>query len=103
MLATITEITVWHWVGFIAVVLVLVGVDLGVFHRKAHVVKFKEALIWTGIWFGLAMLFSFGLAHFRTREESLQFFTGYIIELSLSMDNVFVIAVIFSYFRVPLL
>src|SRR3954452_17181424 len=58
--------------------------------------------MWTIVWFSLAMLFSLGLAHFRTREESLQFFTGYIIELSLSMDNVFVIAVIFSYFRVPL-
>ncbi len=97
-----TEITAWHWIGFIAIVLVIVAIDLGVFHRKAHVVQFKEALMWTIVWFGLAMLFSFGLAHFRTREESLQFFTGYIIELSLSMDNVFVIAVIFSYFGVPL-
>lgn len=99
----ITEITPWHWIGFIAVVLVLIAVDLGILHRKAHVVKFKEALLWTFVWFALAMCFTFGLAHFRTKEESLQFFTGYIIELSLSMDNVFVIAVIFSYFRVPLL
>src|SRR4051794_17312879 len=99
----ITAITPWHWIGFIAVVLVVIAIDLGVFHRKAHIVQFKEALMWTFIWFGLAMAFTFGLSHFRTHEESLQFFTGYIIELSLSMDNVFVIALIFSYFRVPLL
>jgi tellurite resistance protein TerC len=98
----ITEITPWHWIGFIAVVLVVIAIDLGIFHRKAHVVQFKEALMWTFVWFGLAMAFTFGLSRFRTSEESLQFFTGYIIELSLSMDNVFVIAVIFSYFRVPL-
>ncbi len=98
----IVEITPWHWIGFIAIVLIIIGVDLGVFHRKAHVIQFKEALAWTFVWFSLAMLFSLGLSKFRTHEESLQFFTGYIIELSLSMDNVFVIAVIFSYFRVPL-
>ena len=99
----ITEITPWHWIGFIALVLVVVAIDLGVFHRKARIVQFKEALMWTLVWFGLAMAFTFGLSRFRTHEESLQFFTGYIIELSLSMDNVFVIALIFSYFRVPLL
>ena len=98
----VTEITLLHWGGFIAVVLVFLALDLGIFHRKAHVIQFKEALFWTFIWFGVAMLFAGGLSIWRTREESLEFVTGYIIELSLSMDNVFVIALIFAYFRVPL-
>ncbi|MBA4148536.1 MAG: TerC family protein [Verrucomicrobia bacterium] len=101
MLAT-AQISIWHWAGFIAVILIFLALDLGVFHRKAHVIKFKEALIWTFVWFTTAMLFAGLLVPWRGREESLEFVTGYIIELSLSMDNVFVIALIFSYFRVPL-
>ncbi len=95
------EITYWHWVGFIACVLVFLALDLGVFHRHAHTVKFKEALAWTAVWFTLAMLFALGLRSLRGPHEALQFVTGYLIELSLSMDNVFVIALIFAYFRVP--
>jgi tellurite resistance protein TerC len=100
MLAVV-EITAWHWIGFIACVLVFLALDLGVFHRRAHVVTFKEALLWTATWFSIAMLFAFGLKLQRGRAESLEFLTGYLIELSLSMDNVFVIALIFAYFRVP--
>jgi len=96
------EISAAHWVGFIAVVLVLLSLDLGVFHRKAHVVKFREALAWTTVWFTLSVLFSGALVKLRGEEEAVEFLTGYIIELSLSMDNVFVIALIFAYFRVPL-
>ncbi len=99
----LTEITPWHWGGFIAVIVVFLALDLGVFHRKAHVIEFKEALLWTFIWFSVAMIFAGSLSQWRSKEESLEFITGYIIELSLSMDNVFVIAMIFSYFRVPLL
>jgi tellurite resistance protein TerC len=95
------EITFWHWVGFIACVLVFLALDLGVFHRHAHVVKFKEALAWTAVWFSLAMLFALGLKFLRDDKEALQFVTGYLIELSLSMDNVFVIALIFAYFGIP--
>jgi tellurite resistance protein TerC len=94
-------ITPWHWIAFIACVLVFLALDLGLFHRKAHVIGFKEALLWTGIWFVLAMLFALGLRHVGTPKDSLEFVTGYLIELSLSMDNVFVIALIFTYFRVP--
>ena len=101
-MVALTEITPWHWGGFIAVILMFLALDLGVFHRKAHVVQFKEALMWTFIWFSVAMLFAGAVNLWRNREESLEFVTGYIIELSLSMDNVFVIALIFSYFRVPL-
>src|SRR5216117_830576 len=96
------EITPFHWAGFIVSVLLFLSLDLGVFHRHAHVVKFKEALSWTTIWFVLSLMFCGALLKLRSRDEALEFFTGYIIELSLSMDNVFVMAVIFGYFRVPL-
>ncbi len=100
MLALV-EITPWHWVGFIVCVLVFLALDLGVFHRHAHTVKFKEALVWSIVWFSLAMLFALALKPLRGKQESLQFITGYLIELSLSMDNVFVIALIFTYFNIP--
>jgi tellurite resistance protein TerC len=95
------EITSWHWIGFIACVLVFLALDLGVFHREAHVVKFKEALAWTSLWFTLAMCFGAALVPLRGKQEAVEFLTGYIIEFSLSMDNVFVIALIFTHFRVP--
>lgn len=100
MLALI-EIRPWHWIAFIGGVLVFLALDLGVFHRRAHVVRFKEALTWSCIWFTLAMLFAWGLRPLRGEKESLEFVTGYLIELSLSMDNVFVIALIFAYFKIP--
>lgn len=96
------EITPYHWAGFIAIVLVLLSLDLGVFHRQAHVIRFREALGWTAVWFVLSLGFCGALARLRSRQEALEFLTGYIIELSLSMDNVFVMAVIFAYFGVPL-
>jgi len=95
------EITPWHWAGFILCVIFFLALDLGVFHRQAHVVKFQEALVWSGIWFTLSMLFAAALVPLRGQTEAVEFVTGYIIELSLSMDNVFVIALIFAYFRVP--
>src|SRR5256885_860400 len=95
------QITWWHWVGFIVCVLIFLALDLGVFHRHAHVVRFREAMTWTAVWCALALLFAFGLRYWRGPREALEFLTGYTIELSLSMDNVFVIALIFSYFRIP--
>jgi tellurite resistance protein TerC len=95
------EITPWHWAGFILCVLFFLALDLGLFNRHARIVKFKEAAAWSALWFVLAMLFAGAVAYGRGREEAIQFTTGYIIELSLSMDNVFVIALIFAYFRVP--
>jgi tellurite resistance protein TerC len=95
------EITPWHWAGFILCVVFFLALDLGLFHRRARVVKFREAAAWSVLWFALAMAFAAALAGWRGREESIQFTTGYIIELSLSMDNVFVMALIFAYFRVP--
>ncbi len=100
-----TTINSWHWTGFIVCILIFLALDLGVFHRRAHVVKFREALMWTCIWFTCAMLFAFfvapAMADSWTKQDTINFITGYIIELSLSMDNVFVIALIFAYFRVP--
>ncbi|MEN9573334.1 MAG: hypothetical protein RL514_1189 [Verrucomicrobiota bacterium] len=96
------EITAWHYAGFVAAVLVFLALDLGIFHRQAHVVKFREALAWTALWFALAMAFAGLIKANRPPGEAIEFITGYIIELSLSMDNVFVIALIFAYFRVPL-
>ncbi len=89
------------WVGFVVFILALLSLDLGVFHRKAHVVSFREALGWSVVWFTLAMAFALGLVPTRGREDALEFVTGYLVELSLSMDNVFVIALLFAYFRVP--
>ena len=96
-----TEITPWHWLGFILCILFFLAVDLGAFHRRAREVKFSEAIAWSIGWFVLAMLFAAAIFVWRNRAEALQFTTGYIIELSLSLDNVMVMAVLFSYFHVP--
>ena len=93
--------SIWFWVGFNAFVLAMLALDLGVFHRKAHVVKPKEAMAWVGVWVVLAMLFAAGLWWFQGAHTALTFVTGYVIEESLSVDNIFVIVLIFSYFRVP--
>jgi tellurite resistance protein TerC len=91
----------WLWIGFNAFVLCMLALDLGVFHRKAHVVTFKESMAWTVVWVSLALLFNLAIAHFMGPEKGLEFFTGYVIEKSLSVDNVFVFALLFSYFAVP--
>ncbi len=100
MLALI-EITPWHWIGFIACVLVFIALDLGLLRRGSHVVSFREALAWSALWFSLAMAFGGLMAYWRGHEEATEFVTGYLIELSLSLDNILVIALIFSAFRVP--
>jgi tellurite resistance protein TerC len=96
-----TEITPWKWIVFIAFVLFFLALDLGVFHRRPRAVKFKEAAAWSALWFALAMLFAGSMVLWRGRADAEAFATGYIIELSLSLDNILVIALIFSWFRVP--
>ncbi|MGB8465551.1 MAG: TerC family protein [Terrimicrobiaceae bacterium] len=91
----------WLWVGFNVFVLAMLALDLGVFHRKAHVVTLKESMSWTVVWVGLALVFNFGVWHYMGPQRGLEFFTGYVIEKSLSVDNVFVFALLFSYFAVP--
>src|SRR5262249_8987938 len=92
---------IWFWVGFIAFVLAMLALDLGVFHRKAHEVRPTEAAIWTAVWVALALLFAAGLFVTYGHEVGLTFLTGYVIEESLSIDNIFVIVLIFEFFRVP--
>ncbi len=87
--------------GFGVIVMVMLALDLGVFHRKAHEVSLREALIWTGVWVGVAMLFNAALYLLQGREAALAFLTGYVIEKSLSVDNVFVFYLIFSATAVP--
>ncbi|NOJ79920.1 TerC family protein [Myxococcus xanthus] len=89
------------WAGFIAFVIAMLALDLGVFHRKAHVVKFKEALGWSVVWVSLALVFGAGVWWKFGPEPGLQFITGYLIEKSLSVDNIFVFVVIFSALRIP--
>jgi len=91
------------WAGFVAFVLAMLAVDLGVFHRKAHVVGVKEALAWSGVWVGLALVFNLGVWHWFGAERGLEFLTGYLIEKSLSIDNVFVFVVIFGALGIPAL
>jgi tellurite resistance protein TerC len=92
---------IWFWVGFIAFVLAMLSLDLGVFNKNPHVVSAREATIWTSVWVALALLFAAGLAVFESEQSALTFLTGYVIEESLSVDNIFVIVLIFQYFAVP--
>ena len=117
----------WMWVGFVVFVLALLALDLGVFHRKAHAVNVKEALIWSAVWISLALVFNVFIyfayeGHWLNlgkgpggavaidridgvplegHAAAVKFFTGYVIEKSLSVDNIFVMALIFAYFRIP--
>lgn len=89
------------WISFNVFVLAMLALDLGVFHRKSHEVSVKEALSWTGVWITLAMLFNLFVYWQFGEEKAIEYFTAYIIEKSLSVDNIFVIIIIFSYFNVP--
>lgn len=89
------------WVGFTLFVLALLALDLGVFHRRAHEVRVREALIWTGVWITLALLFNLGVYFWFGSEPALEFLTGYVIEKALSFDNIFVFIVVFAAFAVP--
>ncbi|MCY1078733.1 TerC family protein [Archangium lansingense] len=91
------------WVGFIVFVLLMLALDLGVFHRKTHEVKFKEALAWSGVWISLALVFNLGIWWKFGTTPAVQFLTGYLIEKSLSIDNIFVFVVIFSALKIPAL
>jgi tellurite resistance protein TerC len=89
------------WGSFSLFVIGMLALDLGVFHRKSHSVSVKEALTWTAVWIALAMLFNLFVYYYFNKEAALEFFTAYVVEKSLSIDNIFVIIMIFSYFRVP--
>lgn len=92
---------IWFWIGFIGFILAMLAVDLGIFNRDAHVIEPREAALWTLLWVLLALLFAAGLRIFADHGTSITFLTGYVLEESLSADNIFVIALIFAYFGVP--
>jgi tellurite resistance protein TerC len=103
--------SIWLWVGFNLFVLAMLALDLGVFHRKSHAVSGREALLWSLVWISLSLVFNAGIYFFWDKlvpessytngEAALAFFTGYLIEKSLSVDNIFVFILIFSFFAVP--
>ncbi len=95
------EFTIWFWILFNAFVLIMLAIDLGVFHREAHKVSIREAFIWSVVWISLSLIFNLGIYFFVGGGPALEFLTGYLIEKSLSVDNIFVFVLVFSYFGVP--
>ena len=100
----------WFYAGFLVFVMAMLALDLGVFHKNSHAVGFKEATVWSIVWVSLAKLFNGGLYFYTlykfgdaniANDISLQFLTGYVIEKSLSVDNIFVFVVVFGFFAVP--
>lgn len=91
------------WVLFTLFIMIMLAIDLGIFNRKAHEVSVKEALVWSGVWVTLALAFNVGVYFWKGQEVAVQFFTGYIVEKSLSVDNIFVFLQVFAYFSVPAL
>jgi tellurite resistance protein TerC len=96
-----SEVPVFWWVAFNAFVIVMLSLDLGVFHRKAHTVSIKEALLWSAVWITLALAFNTWVYFEMGWLKATEFFTGYVVEKSLSVDNLFIIAVLFTFFGVP--
>jgi len=92
--------TSFHWIAFNLFVVIAVALDLGVFHRKAHKISMREALLWSLAWIGLAVAFGLALLYFYGRQPALEFFTGYVVEKALSVDNLFVFLVVFRVFAV---
>ncbi|WP_376789118.1 TerC family protein [Thermoflexus sp.] len=95
------EFPLWAWILFHLIVVIMLALDLGVFHRNAHEVKLKEAMIWSVVWIAVALAFNAGILLVWGHEPALHFLTAYLVEKSLSADNLFVFAVIFSYFGIP--
>jgi tellurite resistance protein TerC len=99
----------WFYAGFTAFVLLLLALDLGVFHRNAHVVSFRESLLWSAVWVVLALVFNYGFSLYAVnafgaeegRRLGLEFLTGYLVEKSLAVDNIFVFVLVFAYFGIP--
>ncbi len=89
------------WILFNAFVLLMLALDLGVFHRKSHDVSVKEALTWTFVWIFLALVFNVIIYFWRGQQQALEYFTGYLVEKALSVDNIFVFIMIFTYFQIP--
>lgn len=95
------EVSASFWIGFNVFVLLMLALDLGVFNRKAHVVSVKEALTWSGVWISLALVFNGFIYYWFGEAKAVEFLTGYLLEKSLSIDNIFVFVLVFGYFGVP--
>lgn len=95
------ETSLGVWIGFVIFILAVLLLDLGVFHKKSHSVGFKESIIWSAVWIALAMAFNVIILYWRGQDDFMLFLTGYVIEKSLSVDNLFVFLLIFSFFKIP--
>jgi tellurite resistance protein TerC len=95
------EVSSTFWIGFNIFVLLMLALDLGVFNRKAHEVTIKEALIWSAVWMCLALIFNSLIYYWFGELKAIEFLTGYLIEKSLSIDNIFVFVLVFGYFQIP--
>lgn len=95
------DLPLWAWVAFIGAVLGMLALDLGVFHRKAHVVKVREAGFWTAVWVTLSLSFGAVIWNWLGREKGIEYLTGYVLEWSLAVDNIFVFVLVFNFFRTP--
>ncbi len=92
---------IWPWIAFTIFVLAMLALDLGVFHRNTHAVSIKEAAIWSVVWISLSLIFNVIIYYWLGSQLALEYLTGYVIEKSLSVDNIFVFVLIFAYFKVP--
>lgn len=97
----LTGSSTWLWIGFSVFIFLMLSLDLGLLNRKAHTIKYREAATWSAVWVTLAMIFASLVFWYQGTTRGLEFLTGYLIELSLSVDNLFVFLLIFSYFKVP--
>jgi tellurite resistance protein TerC len=93
--------SLWGWIGFNVVVLAILALDLGVLHRRSEKVSLREAATWSAVWVALSLGFAFAIYQTMGKESGLEFLTGYLIEYALSVDNIFVFVLIFTYFKVP--
>lgn len=93
--------SLWGWIGFNVAVLAILALDLGVLHRRSAKVSLKEAATWSAVWVALSLCFAFAIWRTMGEEKGLEFLTGYLIEYALSVDNIFVFVLIFTYFKVP--
>ena len=94
------EISIGYWIGFLVFVFIMLMLDLGVFHKKDTEVKVKEAILWSVFWISLALIFNVGVYYLFGKAQALDFFTAYVLEKSLSVDNLFVFIMIFGYFNI---
>ncbi|HJU54227.1 MAG TPA: TerC/Alx family metal homeostasis membrane protein, partial [Pyrinomonadaceae bacterium] len=95
------EHSFWLWIGFGALIFTMLSLDLGLFNRKSHTVTYRESAIWSSVWVSLAMIFGGVVFWHLGKQKGVEFLTGYLIELSLSVDNLFVFLLVFAYFKVP--